>query len=194
MTAKEHYDSGRLKEAIATLGEEVKQHPQDVSRRGFLSELLCFAGDLERADLQLDALEHRDPQSALGISQFRQLIRAEQARQQFFSAGRLPEFLEQPSPVLKLHLEASIQIREDRAAEAVRLLEQAEAARPKLAGVCDGQPFDDLRDLDDLTSSFFEVLTSNGKDYWIPMERVERIEFRPPKRPRDLLWRGTLMT
>jgi type VI secretion system protein ImpE len=38
-----------------------------------------------------------------------------------------------------------------------------------------------------------EVLTSNGKYYWIPMERIERIEFRPPERPHDLLWRRVHM-
>ena len=37
------------------------------------------------------------------------------------------------------------------------------------------------------------VLTSTGKYYWIPMERVELIEFRPPERPRDLLWRRSHM-
>jgi type VI secretion system protein ImpE len=39
----------------------------------------------------------------------------------------------------------------------------------------------------------FEVLTSNGKYYWIPVDRVESIEFRPPQRPRDLLWRRARM-
>jgi type VI secretion system protein ImpE len=45
-----------------------------------------------------------------------------------------------------------------------------------------------------LTSSFFEVLTSTGKYYWIPLERVESVEFRAPARPRDLLWRSAHMT
>ncbi|MEI7815483.1 MAG: type VI secretion system accessory protein TagJ, partial [Coriobacteriia bacterium] len=37
------------------------------------------------------------------------------------------------------------------------------------------------------------VLTSTGKYYWIPLEAVELAEFRPPERPRDLLWRPTHM-
>ncbi|HUT09708.1 MAG TPA: type VI secretion system accessory protein TagJ [Thermoguttaceae bacterium] len=57
-----------------------------------------------------------------------------------------------------------------------------------MTGTLDEKPFDDLRDIDDLTASFFEVLTSNGKYYWIPMERVETIRFQAPKRLRDLLW------
>jgi type VI secretion system protein ImpE len=121
------------------------------------------------------------------------LIRAEQARQQFFSEGRVPEFLDQPTGELKTRLEASILIREGKTGEAPALLNQAEEQRPKPNGVCAGQPFQDLRDLDDLTASFFEVLTSNGKYYWIPMDRVELIEFRQPRRARDLLWRQAHM-
>src|SRR5262249_39127239 len=91
---------------------------------------------------------------------------------------------------LRLYLEASIRLREGKPAEAAGLLEQAEEKRPKPAGVCNGQPFTDLRDLDDLTAAVFEVLTSTGKYYWIPVERVELVEFRPPARRRALLWRG----
>src|SRR5262245_35511990 len=188
MNAREAYRAGDLKGAIAALNEEVRQHPTDTSRRGFLTELLCFAGDFERADRQLDAMGTQDPQSMLGIALMRHLVRAEQARQQFYSEGRLPEFLDQPSDVLQLHLQASILIREGKLDEAGSLLEQAEATRPRVSGTCDGKPFDDLRDLDDLAASFFEVLTSNGKYYWIPVERVEHISFRAPERPHDLLW------
>jgi type VI secretion system protein ImpE len=193
MTAREHYEAGRLKEAINELNEEVKRHPTDSSRRGFLCELLCYAGELDRADLNLDTLSHQDPQSAPGLSQFRHLVRAEQARQQFYTEGRVPELLGQPAPDLKLRLEASILLREGKTSDANALLAQAEEQRPKPTGVSAGQPFQDLRDLDDLTASFFEVLTSNGKYYWIPMDRVELIEFRQPRRPRDLLWRQAHM-
>jgi type VI secretion system protein ImpE len=188
MNARELYEAGRLQEAIAAMSDEVKKNPTDVGRRGFLCELLCFAGQLERADVQLDAIGHQDPQSMPGVSLWRQLIRAEQARQQFHADGRVPEFLAPPSPALCLHLEASVLLREGKAEEAGRLLARAEAERPKAAGTCDGQKFEDLRDLDDLTAPFFEALTSTGKYYWVPMERVELVEFRPPARPRDLLW------
>jgi len=188
MNAREAYRAGDLKGAIAAMNDEVRQHPTDTARRGFLCELLCFAGELDRADRQLDTMGTQDPQSMLGVAVFRHLLRAEQARQQFHLEGRVPEFLGQPSPVLQLHLQASIMIREGKLADAAGLLEQAEAQRPRVSGTCDGKPFDDLRDLDDLTASFFEVLTSNGKYYWIPVNQVEHIEFRAPERPHDLLW------
>ncbi len=193
MNAREYYQAGQLDEAIAAMKAEVKQHPTDTARRGFLCELLCFAGDLERADQQLDLVGGQDPQVQMGIGLFRHLIRAEQARQQFYAEGRVPEFLDQPSPRMKLHLEASVLLREGKGQEASRLLEQAEEQRPALSGVANGRPFSGWRDLDDLTASFLEVLTSNGKYYWIPMERIDSIEFRAPARPRDLLWRRVHM-
>ncbi|MHC4398298.1 MAG: type VI secretion system accessory protein TagJ [Planctomycetota bacterium] len=193
MSAKEHYQAGRLDDAVAAAAEEVKRHPTDVDRRGFLAELLCFTGELERADKHLDAMGHQNPEAIPGISMFRQLIRAEQARQQFFDEGRMPEFLDKPDERLRLHLEASIRIREGNDGEAAEFLGQAEQKRPKVSGTAGDEPFDDLRDLDDLTASYFEVLTSTGKYYWIPMERVETMECHAPVRPRDLLWRRVHM-
>jgi type VI secretion system protein ImpE len=188
MNARQHYDAGNLREAIAAATAEVKQAPADPDRRGFLCELLCFAGELERADVQLDAMGSQAPEAMVGISLFRQLVRGERWRQQVFAEGRVPEFLEPPGEALRMHLEALICLREGKAADAARLLGQAEEKRPKVSGRCNGRPFADLRDLDDVTACFFEVLTSTGKYYWVPVERVELMEFRPPARPRDLLW------
>ncbi|MEQ8788325.1 MAG: type VI secretion system accessory protein TagJ [Pirellulaceae bacterium] len=188
MNAKECFQAGRLDDAIAAALGEVKQHPTELASRSFLCELLCYTDDLERADKQLDVLTTQDPEAAVGVSLFRQLVRAEQARRQFFSEGRLPEFLGLPTPAQKLALEASIEIREGKLEAAAALLDQADAARIQPQGACDGQPFDDFRDLDDLIGSNMEVLTSNGKYYWIPIERIELIELRPPRFPRDLLW------
>jgi type VI secretion system protein ImpE len=171
----------------------VRNHPTDPNRRGFLAELYCFAGDLEKADKQLDLVGHQNPEAAVGVALFRQLLRAATAREQCFTEGRLPEFLGEPTPDLRLHLEALIRLRDGQTAEAASLLAQAEQQRPPFTGTSDGAAFSDFRDLDDVTSSFFEVLTSTGKYYWIPMQRVESVEFRQPTRPRDLLWQRAHM-
>src|SRR5689334_9834599 len=68
MNAQEHYRAGHLQEALAAATADVKSHPADTTRRGFLCELLCFAGDWERADRQLDALAQQDPEAMVGIS------------------------------------------------------------------------------------------------------------------------------
>ena len=185
------FRAGRLKEAVAAALEEVRSHPTDSGRRLFLSELLCFTGDLERTDNHLGAVGHGDPQIMPWIVTYRQLIRAEQARRDFFTQGRLPEFLARPEGAVKLLLEAAILVREGALQEAALLLDQAEESRPRLWGTCDGHPFPDFRDLDDQTCCILEVLTTNGTYYWIPIAQVESIEFHEPTRSRDLFWRRT---
>jgi type VI secretion system protein ImpE len=192
--AKELLDAGKLNDAITAMTDEVKKNPTDLQRRGFLAELLCAGGRLDRADAQLEVIVQQDSKAALTVALMRQLIRAETARRDFHASGRLPEFLDTPTPWLQLYVQASIHVRENNLSEAKRLLEQAEEQRPHVKGVFDGQPFDDFRDLDDVNAGVFEVLTSTGKFYWIPVERVRSVEFRKPERPRDLIWRRALMS
>lgn len=188
-SARELYRAGKLTRAIEVQNAEVRAHPTDPAARSFLIDLLCFEGNWERADQQLDVLGKQDPRSHVGIALARQLVRAAQWRQQFFHEGRLPEFVQPPSARVQLHLRASVLIREGKPAEGAELLGQAEASRPKLRGTADGGTFEDFRDMDDLTASVIEVLTSTGKYYWIPFERVRSIELKKPLHARDVLWR-----
>lgn len=189
MNTSELYKAGKLAEALAAAADEVQKQPTDTGRRSFYTELLLLAGQWQRADKQAEILAQQDLQLAVPMSVFRQLLRAEEARQQFFASGRLPEFLAPPSETLTLHLEASIHLRERKPAEAAQLLARAAAAGPSIAGTCDGQPFEGFRDLDDLLAPLVEVLTSTGKYYWVPVERLELVEFHPPERVTDLVWR-----
>jgi len=193
MTASELYQAGNLTAAVQAAIEDVKRHPTEVGRRAFFCELLCFAGDLERADKQLDTICTQQPDAAVTASVFRQLVRAEQARREVFEQGRAPELLDEPTPVIELHLQALLAFREGRADEAVALLEQADEQRPAVRVTCGDAVVDSVRDLDDLTASFCEVLTSTGKYFWVPWERIESIEFHAPEHPRDLLWRPAHM-
>jgi type VI secretion system protein ImpE len=121
------------------------------------------------------------------------LIRAEVQRGQFYSEGRVPEFLAEPGPVERLCLQASIHLREGATDPARELLEQAEEQRDPLALTVNGKACDDFRDLDDLTAPVFEVLTSTGKYFWVPQRQVVSATFAPPERPIDLCWRRVRM-
>lgn len=189
MTAHDLFHQGKLTEAIAAVTDDVRQRPTDTARRLLLAELLCFTGDLERADKHLDAIGHQDAKSLTWVQLFRHLIRGEQDRQSYFSVGHVPEFIGLPEPAERRLMEAAIRVREGALGEAAEILDQAEAERIKPAGTANEKTFDDFRDLDDLTPSILEVITSGGKYYWIPFSRIESIEFTEPERPKDLLWR-----
>lgn len=189
MNALEAFNAGSLEEAIELAKDEVKSNPTDLGKRNLFCQMLCWSGDLERADKQLETIMMQEPTSAMTVSLFRQLIRGETSRQECFSKGRAPELLDEVDPLIQKHLELMLCMREGKKSEAMDLLGQIEEERPKVKGTCDGEAFDDLRDLDDTCCSFFEVLTTTGKYYWIPFQRIEMIAFHPIESPRDLMWR-----
>jgi type VI secretion system protein ImpE len=154
---------------------------------------LAFSGNIERADVVLDACADLDPSAAIVVAEFRQLLRGETARRQLLSEGRVPEFLGEPTAAQRASLAAIVALRNGDASEATRLAAEAEAARPHPTGTLRGAAFDDMRDADDLLASCFEVITTTGKYFWIPPERVLLMEFHPAKRPRDLFWRRATM-
>ncbi len=183
------YKEGKLTDAIQAAGEEVKQQPTDTNRRWLLCELLCFAGELTRADGHLDTMVRQDPKLMFSATMFRNLIQAENARRQFYTEGTSPDIIGELTPTLRLHLDAAGAVREERLSDAFKTLATAEEQRIRTSGVCDGETFEDLRDADDLTASVFEVFTIAGKYCWIPIEQVHSVEFKEIKQSVDLLWR-----
>src|SRR5271156_5054724 len=165
----------KLDEAIEHLNAEVRNNPTSIDRRAELAAVLCIAGNLDRADTVLNAIAGIDPGAMVGVALFRQLVRAEQARQQFHGEGRLPEFVFKPDALLELELRAAIAAREGAAGELAALIAEREEARVPRSGVADGERFDDFRDLDDLTAAHVEVFTSTGKYFWIPISNIESI-------------------
>lgn len=193
MRAKQCFDSGDLAGAIAAATSDVKQHPTDNARRTFLFELLCFTGDLERAQKQLDAIGQLDSQSEWAVQVYSNILHAERARRRFFADGLKPEFLLDPPAYIAWHLEAANRLRDGRPDEAIELLNRSEESRPIIAGKVNGQPADEIRDCDDLLAPLVEVIVL--RDYvWLPLEQIRELETSPPEWPRDLLWLPVRLT
>jgi type VI secretion system protein ImpE len=187
MNAKQHFDSGNLSAAVEAAVAEVKQNPSDNARRTFLFELLSFAGDLDRAQRQLEAIGHLDAESEWAVQVYTNILHAERARRRFFSDGLKPEFLFDPPPYAQLHLDAANRLRDGRPDEAAELLQRSEAEQPGVRGEVNGRPCDEIRDCDDLLAPFLEVIVL--RDYvWLPLEQIRELETSPPERPRDLVW------
>jgi type VI secretion system protein ImpE len=91
MSALDLYRKGELKEAIKVLGEELKSNPLDTKRRTFLFELLCFAGNFDRAEKQLDVLADSSSQAMAGALMYRSALHAERTRQELFAKREYPE-------------------------------------------------------------------------------------------------------
>lgn len=91
MTPAELIQAGRLQEAIEALGSEVRDAPLDTRRRTFLFELLCFAGEYDRAEKQLSILADSSQAAGLGALLYRSALHAERTRQQMFADGSVPQ-------------------------------------------------------------------------------------------------------
>ena len=158
MDAKQLFDSGHLQAAISQLTADVKASPRDLRNRIFLFELLCFTGDWQRAERQLDAVAQvsGDATVELGIEVYRGILRAEASRRQLFQGeSRQPKFLSEPPPYTALHLKALTEIIEQQFDQAETSLKESSALRKNLQGQIDDTHFDHFKDGDDLIAPFF---------------------------------------
>jgi type VI secretion system protein ImpE len=83
--ARDLFRQGRLAEAIDALAGHLRDRPSDSSARIFLFELLCFSGDLGRAQKHLEML----PSDPLGpfAARFKAILEAERTLQDFYKSS-----------------------------------------------------------------------------------------------------------
>lgn len=90
MTPKQLFQSGQLAEAITALSAELRDNPTDAQRRTFLFELLCFSGEFDRAEKQLNVLAEQNQQAQLGAMVYFSALHAERLRTDMFRKKDFP--------------------------------------------------------------------------------------------------------
>jgi len=98
MTANELFRAGRLREAIQTLGNELRSNPADRQRRTFLFELLCLVGEYSRAEKHLNLLADGSEDAKTGALVYRSAIFAERQRAAFFEEKKYEAGLDEAPP------------------------------------------------------------------------------------------------
>ena len=156
--ANQLFQAGRLKEAVQALSAEVRDDPSDTRRRTFLFELLCFSGDYERAEKQLDVLAEAGPNSEMGALLYRSALQAERTRQDLFQKKEYPK----PAG-------------------------GATSAGESISGTLNGKPFQTITDADPRIGPRLEAFAA-GNYLWLNFEHLASIRIEPPRRLRDLLW------
>lgn len=96
MTAAELYREGKLEAAIQALSAELRDNPADPKRRTFLFELLCFAGDYDRAEKHLDVLAGASMDAATGALMYRAALAGERTRNELFAKKNYPSTPAEP--------------------------------------------------------------------------------------------------
>lgn len=90
MNARELYRAGELDAAIDALSQRLREDPTDSRSRTFLFELLCFAGQLDRAERMLDVLARESSEADVGAWMYRSALHAERTRQEMFETETFP--------------------------------------------------------------------------------------------------------
>lgn len=97
MNARDLYQAGELDAAIEALSQRLREDPTDSRSRTFLFELLCFAGDLDRAERQLEVLARESEEADIGAWMYRSALHAERTRREMFETETFPS-AEAPAP------------------------------------------------------------------------------------------------
>lgn len=72
------------------MGAEVRDNPTDAQRRAFLFELLCFAGQFDRAEKQLSVLGRGTKEAEMGALLYHAALHGERLRNEMFDKQSFP--------------------------------------------------------------------------------------------------------
>ncbi|HBY60834.1 MAG TPA: virulence protein SciE type [Solibacterales bacterium] len=90
MTARALFQEGKVTEATQALAAFLRDHPTDVQQRTFLFELLCFAGQFDRAEKQLAVLAQGGDKTEMGAVLYYSALHAERLRHDLFRNENFP--------------------------------------------------------------------------------------------------------
>jgi len=173
--------------ALKLLTEQVRAHPQDAKLRVFLFQLLCVTGQWERALNQLNVSLELDAGTLPMVQTYREAIACEALRMQVFTGQKVPMLFGEPETWVALLIEALLREGRGEAEAGRQLREQALEMAPASSGTVDGQAFSWIADADARLGPTLEAVI-NGRYYWLPWNRLARVDMDAPEDLRDVVW------
>jgi type VI secretion system protein ImpE len=178
---------GDLQNALRLLQEQIRHQPARSDLRVFLFQLLSVMGQWERALTQLNVAAELDAKTLAMAQMYREAIRCEALRADVFAGKTSPVVFGQPEEWLALLIESMLVHGRSRPSEAQSLRTRAFESAPATTGSLDGQTFEWIADADMRLGPVCEAVI-NGKYYWVPFERLARIDLEAPVDLRDIVW------
>jgi len=185
--AEQSVREGNLDAALSSLQEQVRKDPAKAELRVFLFQLLSVMGQWERALTQLNVAADLDARTLAMAQMYREAIQCERLRTEVFAGRKSPVVFGEPEAWLALLIESLLVRDTPRAAEGQELRERAFDLAPPSPGTLDGEPFEWIADADMRLGPVCEAVI-NGRYYWVPYERLSRIDLEPPADLRDVVW------
>ncbi len=186
-----------LAETLTRLESDIKSRPADADLRAAFVQLLCLAGNWQRARTQLKSWAALKPQAQPTVTLLEQAIEGELTRAQVFAGETAPRMPQEAWPWVH-HLVAAL-ARESAgdSAAALALREQALEAAELNPGTLqvneESVAFDWLMDGDARLGPVCEFIV-NGHYFWAPFCAIREIIFQAPASVTDLVWRHARIT
>jgi type VI secretion system protein ImpE len=185
--AEQALKDGDAPRALKLLTEQVRGHPQDPKLRVFLFQLLCVTGQWERALNQLNVAAELDAGTLPMVQTYREAIACEALRLQVFAGQKVPMLFGEPENWIALLIEALLREGRGERDAALRLRADALEQAPATAGRLDDRPFAWIADADGRLGPTLEAVI-NGRYYWLPWNRLSKVDIDPPQDLRDQVW------
>lgn len=178
-------------QTLDQLFEEAKNRakgsPDDLAARSALWQIFAARGELDRARKQLEMIPRIDSTWMIEAQACHGLLDAEVKRQAIFAGSEPPACVGTPPEWFGALAAALKYLGEGRQEAALPLLAEVWNSGEACPGTVNGVPFEWVRDGDARIGPCLEVIIQ-GQYFWVPWERVMKIETRPPTEVRDRLW------
>lgn len=193
MSAEQSLREGRIEEALAQLQDQVRKDPARPDLRVFLFQLLAVTGQWDRALNQLDVAGEMDASALAMVQTYRTVVPCEALRRSVFAGERSPLFLGEPEEWMALLIQALGLGAAGKHAEAASVRERAFELAPTTGGRIGETAFSWIADADPRLGPMLEVFLQ-GKYYWVPFHRIQRIAIDEPSDLRDVVWTPAYFT
>jgi len=187
MTARELLKQAKPAEALARLQTDIRQRPGDARMRLGLFQLLVLTGQWDRALVQVQTAVSIETKLGPMAQLLCRLLELEQVRATVFEGKRLPAIFGPTPDWLECLMEGRSAAEPRHIVAAVRAQAKALKKAPARAGFVDGRAFAWIADADARFGPAIEAYL-NGQYYWVPFERLVRIELTAPGDLQDLIW------
>jgi len=187
MLAEQSLRDGDVVASLHQLKEQVKVDPANAKLRVFLFQLLSIQGEWNRALTQLNVSGELDASTLAMVQTYREALQCEAYRAEVFSGKKPPHFFGKPEEWMALCVEALGHATQGRSQQAADLLARAYESAPATTGTINGEGFEWIADADSRLGPFLEAVISSTY-YWVPFNRIHRIDIEEPEDLRDMVW------
>jgi len=185
--ALQSLQNGDLDSALTQIKERVRDDPASAKERIFLFQLLAVLGDWNRALVQLNVVSDLDDSALAMVQIYREALNCELLRCDVFAGKQSPLIFGEPEQWIAELVEAFKLVAEGRYEQSQQLRQKAFDAAPTTAGEINGEPFSWIADADSRFGPVLEVIV-NGRYYWMPFNRISKIQMEAPCDLRDTVW------